>query len=79
MNVFGVPQLPLCTLVEGNDDPIPFGSIAYFWNQPACPLNWTPLAVANGRSLIPGFNAGSPIASPSAPLASGEDRQHSHR
>lgn len=79
-------QLPLCRFRGGGNDTnsttrpsVGFGTVAPFSPEvSACPTNWSPMHDAAGRVLVPGYAEGGPIPSPAPPLASGEDRVHSH-
>jgi len=76
----GLPfvQFTMCTINSTNNGSIPFGTIGFFDTSiKVCPPNWTPYGEANGRFVIAGFSNTS-VTSNTPPLASGEDRQHTH-
>ena len=69
----------LCTLTAATSDPVPYGTIAFF--DPSvgrCPPSFMPFTQGEGRSLIGGYEDTGVVVSQTAPLASGEDRTHSH-
>jgi len=74
-------QMLLCTIVNQTEGDIPYGTLAYFANGTVrtCADNdgWATLSTATGRSLIPGYTTGL-FTSTTAPLASQEDRAHTH-
>lgn len=60
-------------------DSLPRGAVS-FYNRTVCPSGWEPLAMAQGRSLVPSSGA-DPAGSDTRvgdPLSDGEDRQHGH-
>jgi hypothetical protein len=60
-------------------DSLPRGAVS-FYNRSVCPSGWEPLALAQGRSLVPSSGA-DPAGSDTRvgePLSDGEDRQHGH-
>ena len=79
----GLPftQLWFCVLQADDDSVVPFGGMGYY--DPlltACPASWIPYTAAEGRFVMPGYivSGGEPVTSDDTPLASQEDRKHSH-
>ena len=58
-------------------DGIPQNAIGFF-QIPACPNGWEPFKAAAGRAILPTIGTQPGGATVGAPLASGEDRKHSH-
>jgi hypothetical protein len=58
-------------------DAIPAGAVSFFQTT-VCPEGWAPHADAAGRVLLPGIGDVAPGTKYGEPLASGEDRLHSH-
>eukprot|EP00027_Filamoeba_sp_ATCC50430_P000325 CAMPEP_0168555594 /NCGR_PEP_ID=MMETSP0413-20121227/8422_1 /TAXON_ID=136452 /ORGANISM="Filamoeba nolandi, Strain NC-AS-23-1" /LENGTH=763 /DNA_ID=CAMNT_0008586463 /DNA_START=44 /DNA_END=2335 /DNA_ORIENTATION=- len=70
-------HLLLCRLVNDTVEGVPKGVIAFFDND-TCPPRWTPYSESVGRIIIPGSSENGVVFSAAAPLASQEDRLHTH-
>lgn len=73
-------QMLLCEF-EGPDDgsPVAMGTVAHFSGvAQECPKEWEPVASVAGRILVPSYENGGEIDNSAPPLASGEDRVHTH-
>lgn len=58
-------------------DAIPLNGIGFF-QVPACPTGWEPFKAAAGRALLPTIGTAPGGTTVGEPLASGEDRPHTH-
>jgi hypothetical protein len=58
-------------------DAFPAGAVSFF-QVPACPDGWKPHAAAEGRLLLATVGDSAPGTTYGEPLASGEDRAHTH-
>src|SRR6266545_7300862 len=58
-------------------DSLPLGSISFF-STPACPAGWVPFDAGAGRFFVPTTGTTLPGSEHGTPLASGEDRVHTH-
>jgi hypothetical protein len=80
----GLPftQLWLCRVAGTNETSYaPYGAVGFYDpSVTACPEEWAPYVAGAGRALIPGYipTGGEPVPSVDPPLASLEDRGHSH-
>ena len=68
---------PAVDLARPQGDSLPPGTVSFF-NRNSCPTGWTALGTAAGRLLVPTLGAVGGGTFVGRPLASGEDRQHSH-
>jgi len=72
-------QFRLCTLQTASTDLIPAKAVSYFFDVSACPSGWQPFSAANGRAIVIGTPEDpQPNSNWTKPLASGENRNHSH-
>jgi hypothetical protein len=58
-------------------DSLPRDAVSFF-RRDTCPVGWVPLGTAVGRFLVPTLGSVGGGTFAGTPLASGEDRQHSH-
>ncbi|MFO0760555.1 MAG: hypothetical protein U0359_29005 [Byssovorax sp.] len=58
-------------------DALPSGAVSFF-RGPSCPEGWKPFDAAGGRFLLPTLGAAAGGTKYGDPLASGEDRAHTH-
>ena len=73
-------QLLLCTYQHNDTLPVAYGTVAYFDpDVGGCPPSWHTMKESEGRILVPGYQQGGAIPNNASPLASGEDRAHSHQ
>lgn len=73
-------QLILCASIASNASyTVPYGTVSYYSpDVGSCPGNWTGYEPANGRALVPGYDAAGPVPSDTPALTSLEDRVHNH-
>lgn len=62
---------------NARSDAIPQNGIGFF-QMPACPAGWQPFKAAAGRAILPTIGAAPGGSTAGEPLASGEERVHSH-
>jgi len=79
----GMPftQLEFCVLQAADASVLPFGALGFYDpSLTSCPASWAPYTAAEGRVVMPGYivTGGEPVTSDDAPLASQEDRGHTH-
>lgn len=58
-------------------DAVPTGAVSFFGGA-TCPTGWDPYAAADGRLLLPALDPATSGTAHGTPLASGEERQHTH-
>jgi hypothetical protein len=58
-------------------DALPASAVSFF-NGPSCPDGWVPYMAGDGRFLVPTVATSAPGVTLGTPLASGEDRTHTH-
>lgn len=66
--------------MSNTSEPLPKGTVGYFFNSTGCPAETRPYEAARGRAIVIGTPQDpQPDGSSIAPLASGEVRKHAHK